>query len=60
MTQHELLKTAINKAGGKRHLAELMNIPPARVYEWEKGTAMRFDTMIDLLSVVGVELVIKK
>jgi predicted transcriptional regulator len=60
MTQHEILKKAINKAGGKRHLAELMNIPPARVYEWEKGTAMRFDTMIELLSVVGVELVIKK
>jgi hypothetical protein len=38
----------------------IMNIPPARVYEWEKGTAMRFDTMIELLSVVGVELVIKK
>ena len=58
MTQSELLKLAIEKAGGIRPLARLIDTPQQRIFEWKKGTEMRFDTMVKILNSVNVELII--
>lgn len=58
MTQSELLKLAIEKAGGIRPLARLIDTPFQRIHEWKKGTEMRFDTMVKILNAVNVELIV--
>ena len=58
MTQSELLKLAIEKAGGVNALSRLCNIQQPRISEWKKGTEMRFDTMVKILNAVNVELIV--
>lgn len=58
MTQSELLKLAIEKAGGVNALSRLSDIPQPRISEWKKGTEMRFDTMIQILNSVDIELIV--
>lgn len=60
MTQSELLKLAIEKAGSKQKLADLIDVDTARVHEWNKGTAMRFDTMVKILKAVNIEIITSK
>ena len=56
MTQSELLKLAIEKAGGKKQLSELTGLRLAFFYEWEKGKAIKFDVMVHVLEAVGMGL----
>ena len=58
MTQSELLKLAIEKAGGVNSLSRLSNTTITRIYEWKNGTAMRFDKMIQILNSVDIELIV--
>ena len=58
MTQYELLKLAIEKAGGVNALSRLTDIPQPRISEWKKGTEMRFDTMVKILNAVNIELIV--
>jgi hypothetical protein len=57
MTQSELLKLAIEKAGGVNALSRLTDITQPRISEWKKGTEMRFDTMVKILNAVNIALI---
>jgi hypothetical protein len=56
MTQSELLKLAIEKAGSKQKLSELLGLKVQRIYEWEQGSEIRFNKMVDVLKIVGIGL----
>lgn len=56
MTQSELLKLAIEKAGSKQKLSGLLGLKVQRIYEWEQGSEIRFNKMVEILKVVGIGL----